>query len=76
MSPSGVALLRATPQLPIEDHVEIAEALLGSHEPPGRRQGGAARREEVDRRVAACDAGEIEAVPREKVRDELWAYIK
>ena len=34
-----------------------------------------ASREEIARRVAALDAGEVESIPWEQVRDELWSKL-
>lgn len=75
MSRSGDAVLREALELPEEERAEIAGALLESLEPPVDEGVDEAWREEVARRIAAFDAGEIEAIPWEKVRDELWAKM-
>jgi putative addiction module component (TIGR02574 family) len=75
MSRSGDAVLREALELPEEERAEIAGALLESLEPPVDEGVDEAWREEVARRIAAFDAGEIEAISWEKVRDELWAKM-
>ncbi len=71
MTRAAQALLRDALALPETDRAEVAGTLLDSLGPvsePGVEQ---AWREEVTARVAALDAGEVETVPWEEIRDRL-----
>lgn len=76
MSRTGDAVLRQALELTDEERAEIAGALLESLEPPSEEGVEEAWREEVARRIAAYDAGEMEAIPWETVRDELWTKMR
>lgn len=62
--------------LPESDRAEIAGALLASIEPGNDMDVAAAWRQEVAARVAALDAGKVETVPWEEVRDRLFARLR
>lgn len=49
---------------------------MESIEPGNDMDVGAAWRQEVAARVAALDAGEVETVPWEEVRDRLFARLR
>jgi len=65
-------LLRSALALPQTERSEIAGRLLESLEPPPDSGVEEAWRQEVAVRVAALDAGEVETVPWEEVRDRLF----
>ena len=55
------------------DRAEVAGALLNSLEPVEEAEIESAWRQEVATRVAALDAGEVETIPWNDVRDRLAA---
>ena len=57
------------------ERAEIAGALLESLEPPPQTDVEKAWRDEVAARVAALDAGEVETIPWEEVRDRLLVRL-
>ena len=73
MDEQAETVLRDALNLPEEIRAEIAGRLLESLEPPGEADVEAAWRHEVARRIAALDAGEVETIPWEEVRDRLSA---
>lgn len=77
MDNQTATLLKEALSLPEAERVEIVGALLESLEPPreSELQVEEAWREEVAARVAALDAGEVETIPWEAVRDALWARL-
>lgn len=68
-------LLNEALTLSENERVEMAEALLESLEPAMDVDVDEAWREEVAKRIAALDAGEVHAVPWNEVRDKLWAKL-
>jgi putative addiction module component (TIGR02574 family) len=76
MERNAEALLRKALALPEADRANLAGALLESLEPHQDVEVEAAWREEVAARVAALDAGEVETVPWEEVRDRLFARLR
>jgi putative addiction module component (TIGR02574 family) len=75
MSTKAQAVLTLALDLPERDRAEIAAALLDSLEPPAEADVEQAWRQEVARRVAAIDAGEVEMIPWEQVREELFTRL-
>lgn len=75
MERSADAVLRQALSLPEADRADIAGALLQSLEPAEESDIEAAWREEVAARVAALDAGEVETIPWEDLRDRLVARL-
>jgi putative addiction module component (TIGR02574 family) len=75
MSTKAEAVLTLALDLPESDRAEIAAALIESLEPPAEADVEEAWRQEVARRVAAIDAGEVELIPWEQVREELYARL-
>ena len=71
MTRAAQAVLRDALALPEPDRAEVAGTLLDSLEPAAEAGVEQAWREEVAARVAALDAGEIETVAWEDVRDRL-----
>lgn len=61
--------------LPEGDRAEIAGALLESLEPTAEIDIEKAWRQEVAARVAALDAGEVETIPWDEVRNSLLARL-
>lgn len=76
MERNAEAVLRKALTLPESDRAEIAGALLESIEPGNDMDVEAAWRQEVAARVAALDAGEVETVPWEEIRDRLFARLR
>ena len=68
-------LLRKALALPQAERSEIAGRLLESLEPPPEAGVEEAWREEVAARVAALDAGEVETVAWDEVRDRLLVKL-
>jgi putative addiction module component (TIGR02574 family) len=68
-------LLKGVLALPRTERSEIAGRLLESLEPPPETGVEQAWREEVAARVAALDAGEVETVAWEEVRDRLFMKL-
>ncbi len=75
MGRAAEALLRNVLTLPHAERSEIAGRLLESLEPPPEASAEKAWREEVAARVAALNAGEVETVPWEEVRDRLLVKL-
>ncbi|MEM8933288.1 MAG: addiction module protein [Acidobacteriota bacterium] len=75
MSRDAEAVLDAALELSEEDRGHLAGALLASLEPPADTDVETAWRREVAARVAAADAGEVEAVPWDEIRDQLFARL-
>jgi putative addiction module component (TIGR02574 family) len=61
--------------LPENDRAEVAGALLESLEPSPEADVEVAWRQEVAARMAALEAGEVETVPWEEIRDRLLARL-
>lgn len=75
MERSAEAVLKEALTLPEADRADIAGALLNSLEPGEEADIEAAWRQEVAARVAALDAGEVETIPWNEVRDRLVARL-
>jgi len=75
MSSDAKAVLERALALPQADRADIAGALLESIEPASEAEIEAAWRREVATRVAARDAGQVETVPWEDIRDRLFAKL-
>ncbi len=71
MTRAAQAILRDALALPETDRAEVAGTLLDSLEPAPEPDVEQAWREEVAARVAALDAGEVETIPWEEIRDRL-----
>lgn len=76
MDRDAEALLKEVLLLSEADRVDLAEALLASLETEVAADVEAIWRQEVAIRVAAVDAGEVETVPWEEVRDQLFARLR
>ncbi len=76
MSRNVEAVLRQALSLSEDDRADVAGALLDSLEPDGDSDIEAAWREEVATRVAALDAGEVETIPWEEIRDRLVTRLR
>jgi putative addiction module component (TIGR02574 family) len=70
------AVLKEALTLPEDDRADLAGALLESLEPAGEADVEAAWRQEVAARVAALDAGEVETLPWEEVRNRLFTRLR
>ncbi len=75
MSTKAEAVITLALDLPDSDRAEIAAILLESLDPPAEEGVEEAWRQEVARRVAAIDAGEVELIPWEQVREELYTRL-
>ena len=75
MTTKAEAVLTLALDLPDGERAEIAGALLESLEPPSDVDVEKAWRNEVARRVAAIDSGEVELVPWEQVRENLFSRL-
>ncbi len=75
MNDKADAVLTLALDLPESERAELAAALLESLELPADADVEQAWREEVARRVAAIEAGEVEMVPWEQVREQLLARL-
>lgn len=75
MERNAEAVLKEALTLPEADRADIAGALLESLEPEQDVDVEEAWRREVATRVAALDAGEVETIPWEDVRDQLLARL-
>jgi putative addiction module component (TIGR02574 family) len=64
-------VLREALSLPEIDRAEIAGALLESLEPSADSDVEAAWRQEVAKRIAVADAGQVPTIPWEEVRERL-----
>ncbi|MBI4556226.1 MAG: addiction module protein [Candidatus Hydrogenedentes bacterium] len=69
------AVLKEALGLPEQERAEIAGALLESLEPPLDPEIDWAWRDEVARRVAQFEAGEVKTIPWEQVRDRIWDQL-
>ena len=76
MERTARAILNDALTLPEADRADLAGALLESIEPSAEADVEAAWRQEVASRVAALDAGEVETVAWEDVRDRLYARLR
>lgn len=75
MERTAQAVLKEALTLPDTDRAELAGALLESLEPLPEADVEAAWRQEVASRVAALDAGEVQTIPWEDVRERLLARL-
>ena len=75
MTRNAESLLEQALSLPEADRADIAGVLLESLEPAQEAEVESAWRQEVASRVAALDAGEVETIPWEQVRDRLLARL-
>jgi len=75
MERNAEAVLKKALTLPEADRAEVAGALLNSLEPVEEADIESAWRQEVAARVAALDAGEVETIPWNEVRDRLVARL-
>jgi len=75
MTSRAEAVLTLALDLPDGERADIAAALLESLDPPPGTDVEEAWRREVSRRVAAIDAGEVEMVPWERVREDLFSKL-
>jgi putative addiction module component (TIGR02574 family) len=66
-------LFREAAELPERDRAELAGLLIESLEAEPDRDVEAAWAEEVERRIRQVDAGEVEMIPWEQVRAELFS---
>ena len=76
MERNAEAVLRKALTLSESDRAEIAGALLESIQPGNDMDVEAEWRQEVAARVAALNAGEVETVPWEEIRDRLFARLR
>lgn len=76
MERNAGAVLKEALTLPEADRAELAGALLESVQPEEEADVETAWRQEVAARVAALDAGEVETIPWEEVRDRLFARLR
>jgi putative addiction module component (TIGR02574 family) len=76
MTKKAEALLHDALDLDAAERAEVAAALLESLEPAANEDEiEQAWREEVTRRVAMLDSGQVELIPWEQVRNELLARL-
>jgi putative addiction module component (TIGR02574 family) len=68
MAPASEQLLEATLALPVEDRLEIVEALLASLQPEDRPPFDESWREVIRRRSADLQSGQVTPVP--------WAEVE
>ncbi len=66
------ALFREAAQLPERDRATLAGLLIETLEPGPEPDVEAAWNEEISRRVAELDAGTVETIPWESIREELF----
>jgi putative addiction module component (TIGR02574 family) len=66
-------LFREAAELPERDRAELAGLLIESLEAEPDPDVEAAWAEEVERRIRQVDAGEVEMIPWEQVRAELFS---
>ncbi len=71
MTHKAESLLRAALELTESERAEIAGRLLESIEPEPDAEVEAAWAAEIDRRARSIDAGEVEMVPWNQVRESL-----
>ena len=65
-------LFQEAAKLPERDRATLAGLLIESLDPPPESEVEAAWSKEIARRVAELDAGEVELIPWEEVRAELF----
>lgn len=70
------AVLKEALTLPEDDRADIAGALLESLQPAEEADVEAGWRQEVAARVAALDAGEVETLPWEELRNRLFTRLR
>jgi putative addiction module component (TIGR02574 family) len=70
------AILKEALTLPEDERADIAGALSKSLQPADVADVEAAWRQEVAARVAALDAGKVETVPWEEVRNRLFTKLR
>jgi putative addiction module component (TIGR02574 family) len=75
MTGKAEIVLKEALDLEAEERAQLADALFASLEPTPDAEVEAAWRGEVERRVAALDAGEVDTVPWHEVRDQLYARL-
>lgn len=75
MTHKAESLLREALELSESERAEIAGRLLESIEPEPDAEVEAAWAAEIDRRVRSIDAGEVELISWEKVRDQLRSRL-
>lgn len=75
MTHKAESLLRAALELTESERAEIAGRLLESIEPEPDAEVEAAWAAEIDRRARSIDAGEVELIPWEQVRDQLRSRL-
>jgi putative addiction module component (TIGR02574 family) len=75
MTDRAQALLKQAMALAEAERAEIADALLESLEPSSDSGVDEAWREEVRRRLEQLDAGSVELIPWEEVREQLFARL-
>ena len=75
MSPTLETLYQAALALPEEQRVELADRLLGSLSPDGPSHLHPAWRDELKRRSAQVDAGEVAPIPWDEVRRLGWEAV-
>ncbi len=76
MNKQSEALLTLALELSEAARAELAAAILESLEPPEDADLQAEWRAEVRRRVAGLDSGDVETVPWEDVREELFQRLR
>lgn len=76
MGRNAEAVLKEALTLPEADRADIAGALLESLQPEEDADVDAAWRQEVAARVASLDAGEVETIPWDEIRDRLFARLR
>jgi putative addiction module component (TIGR02574 family) len=76
MSGHAKTVLREALSLPEEERAEIAGALLESLEPAPEADVETEWRREVAARVAALDAGDVETIPWEDIRERYLARLR
>lgn len=76
MERNAEAVLKEALTLPEDERADIAGALLESLQPAAEQDVEAAWRQEVAARVAALDAGKVETVPWEEVRNRLFTRLR
>lgn len=76
MDRDSEALLKEALRLSESDRADLAGALLASLQAEEDADVEAAWRQEVAARVAGLEAGEVETIPWEEVRDQLFARLR
>jgi len=75
MTSKAEAVLTLALDLPEGERADLAAALLESLDPSPEADVEEAWRKEIARRVAAIEAGDVEMVPWERVREDLLAKL-